>query len=782
MGPTESRKTAESRETGSVREYRIEGMDCAECVQTVRGAIERLPEVASCSVYLGAEKAVVEWRGRAPEDERLAAVVQGAGYRLRDEGRSVPGRERLGEPGGEAGRARGAGRGGEPDGEAARGRAGEAGGLRFGASIIRIFILLTGGVLGIVVAGEIFGLAEQLTARIPAPVMGTLLGGAGLPIFLKVARAALQGRVLSHTLMTVGAVAAVIVGAWTTAAVVVLFMHVGTYAERLTSTKSRSAVRSLVECAPRSARRIVSRDGVSGGSSSEGVPGVPGPGGSSTGVGRTAVSDGEEVVGVEEIVDVSDLSPGDVVVVFPGERVPADGIVAGGSAWVNEAALTGESLPTAVESGSRVLAASIVTGGAVHVRVNRIGSDSVFGSVVRMVEEAEANQGATARVADRFSGYYLPIVAAISLATFMIGGEVMPAVAVLVVACSCSFALATPIAMLASVGAAAKRGLLIKGGRYIEQAKGAETLLVDKTGTLTTGNVVVTEVVAEEPRVLAYAASAERYSEHPIGAAIRAHAAARGVAVEAPRDFEAVPGGGVRAVVDGCEVRVGTPRFIGHDPASSEGLQQLAAEGKSVALVEIDGTVRGAIALADRLRDDVAGALVAAFRLGIRRIEVLTGDSPAGANGIAQELRRQTGLGEGAFQVRASLLPADKVERVRQLQAEGERVIMIGDGINDAPALAEADVGIAAGELDVTVNAAPVVFLRDDWELLPRFIAIVRRTMRVVHLNIGFTAVYNLAGLGLAAFGMLPPAVAAALQSLPDLGILANSSRLLRPK
>ncbi|MCQ3978372.1 MAG: ATPase P, partial [Anaerolineae bacterium] len=349
---------------------------------------------------------------------------------------------------------------------------------------------------------------------------------------------------------------------------------------------------------------------------------------------------------------------------------------------------------------------------------------------------------------------------------------------VLVVACSCSFALATPIAMLASIGAGAKRGLLIKGGKYLELLARADVLLLDKTGTLTLGQPQITDVIPlngmSTADILSLAASAERYSEHPLAEAVRAAARAQNLALAEPSHFEAVPGMGVRVNLNGNLITVGNRRMT---PAATSLplVSKLEAQGKSLLFLSRDEELAGVLAAADTLRPEVPAALATVRALGVRQIELLTGDNEQAAGALAEIL---------GVAYRANLLPEDKIAVVRDYQAKGHTVVMVGDGVNDAPALAQADVGIAMGAAgtDIAIEAAHVALMREDWMLVPEVLRIARRTIGVVKMNIAFTAVYNLVGLTLAAFGFLPPIVAAAAQSLPDLGILANSSRLLRQK
>jgi len=338
--------------------------------------------------------------------------------------------------------------------------------------------------------------------------------------------------------------------------------------------------------------------------------------------------------------------------------------------------------------------------------------------------------------------------------------------------------LATPVAMLASIGGSAKRGLLIKGGKYLETLARADIVLVDKTGTLTLGQPQITDVISlnglPTSEILALAASAERYSEHPLAEAVRAAARAQNLSLSEPQDFEAIPGMGIRARVNGSLVAIGNRRFI---PAA-ESLpiaQQLEGQGKTLLFVARNAELTAILAAADTLRPEVPAALAELRALGVKHIELLTGDNERTAAALAEKL---------GVQYRANLLPEDKIEIVKEYQAKGHTVAMIGDGVNDAPALAQSNIGIAMGAAgtDIALEAAHVALMREDWSLVPEVIGIARRTMGIVKMNLAFTAVYNVVGLALAAFGILPPVLAAAAQSLPDLGILANSARLLRQK
>ena len=332
--------------------------------------------------------------------------------------------------------------------------------------------------------------------------------------------------------------------------------------------------------------------------------------------------------------------------------------------------------------------------------------------------------------------------------------------------------------MLGSVGASAKRGLLIKGGKYLELLARADVLLVDKTGTLTLGQPRVTDVVSlnglSRAEILTFAASAERYSEHPLAEAVRSLARDENISLLEPQDFEAVPGLGVRAIINQQRIVVGNRRMI----PSADSLSiatELEAQGKTLLFMERDDTLVGVFAAADTLRSEVPAALNEARLLGICHIELLTGDNERTASALAEKL---------GVSYRANLLPENKINIVKEYQAKGHVVVMVGDGVNDAPALAQADVGIAMGAAgtDVAIEAAHIALMREDWNLVPEVLRIAQRTMRIVKINLAFTTLYNIIGLSLAAFGILPPVLAAAAQSLPDIGIMGNSARLLKQK
>lgn len=469
-------------------ELPIEGMDCADCARHVSRALEAVPGVCRVEVLLAAQKAVLKIDPHHPPTlASLCRAVETAGYRvapIETHPAGAPPARRI----------------------------------------VGLLALVFGAVLVVVVLGEWLGLFEQLTQRIPWPVGVGLVGVLGYPIFRRVVQALLRGRILAHTLMSIGVLAALLVGAWPTAAVVVCFMHVGDYVERFTTAQARSALRKLSQLMPRMAH--VERDG--------------------------------------ELTEVAAeaVRPGEIVLVRPGERVPVDGEVLEGTATLDTSALTGESMPVEVSLGASVLAASLVHQGYLRLKVTRTGAATTFGCILHLVETAEAHRSTTERLADRFSAYYLPVVAAVALGTYLLRGDVMATVAVLVVACSCAFALATPVAVLAAIGAAARQGVLIKGGRYLEALARADVVLIDKTGTLTLGRPQLSEIVplnSYPPDVLlTLAAAAEYASAHPLAEAIRtaARAVCRCVAPKQPIRCQALASRpastAIRCALSGC--------------------------------------------------------------------------------------------------------------------------------------------------------------------------------------------------------------------------------------
>ncbi|MSQ02167.1 MAG: heavy metal translocating P-type ATPase [Myxococcales bacterium] len=486
-------------------------------------------------------------------------------------------------------------------------------------------------------------------------------------------------------------------------------------------------------------------------------------------------------------VALDSVTIGERLVVRPGERVPVDGLVVEGVSAVDESALTGESALVTRGVGSTVLGGSLLHEGRLLVEARRIGADSAIGRIVRMVEEAQAAKAKVQRLADRISAVFVPVVVVIAVLTAathaLLGhgaeASVLAAVAVLVIACPCALGLATPTAILVGTGRAAELGVLVRDVSALERARTVDTLVIDKTGTLTEGRPSVTSVAcapgADEAQVLALAAAAERWSEHPLGRAIREEAHRRGLAALGSEDFEAPIGRGVTALVHApsgpTDVRVGGRSFVhGADGAFEVEADRHGAAGSTVVWVSAGGRLLGIIALADTLRGGARDAVVALRKRGVDVI-LATGDQPAAAEAVAVAL--------GLTRVHSALQPADKVALVRRLQAEGRVVAMVGDGVNDAPALAAADVAIAiGGGADVAQETAALTLVGGDIRRVVTALEISQATLRVIRQNLAWAFGFNILAIPIAALGLLNPMIASGAMAMSSVLVVSNALRL----
>jgi Cu+-exporting ATPase len=494
---------------------------------------------------------------------------------------------------------------------------------------------------------------------------------------------------------------------------------------------------------------------------------------------------------------VSEVAVGDLIRVRPGEKIAVDGEVVEGASAVDESMLTGESLPVEKRPGARVIGGTVNRTGSFTFRATRVGKDTVLAQIIRLVEEAQGSKAPIQRLADQVSAVFVPIVLVIAGVTFGVWWLWGPhpavlfaltnAVAVLVIACPCAMGLATPTAIMVGTGKGAEHGVLIKSAEALELLHKVGTVVLDKTGTLTAGKPVVTDVIAvngaEEETVLALAAAAEQGSEHPLGEAIVNRAKELGLALPPVSDFQAVPGHGIEARVEGRRLLLGNARLLTERGVGLAGLEgeasRFTAEGKTVVYIALDGTAVGLIAVADVLKPEARDAVAALKAIGIQ-VVMLTGDSRRTGEAIARQV--------GIDRVLAEVLPEDKADEIKRLQSEGRLVAMVGDGINDAPALAQADVGIAMGSgTDVAIEAADVTLMRGDLRGVVTAVQLSRRTIRIIRENLVWAFSYNVILIPVAAGVLYPfwgillsPILAGAAMAFSSVSVVTNSLRLKR--
>ncbi|WP_117423691.1 copper-translocating P-type ATPase [Mycobacterium marinum] len=536
-----------------------------------------------------------------------------------------------------------------------------------------------------------------------------------------------------------------------TAALIIAFVVLGRYFEARATGKTREAISTLLEMGAKEACLLV---------------------------------DGQEI-----LVPVEQVQVGDLLLVRPGEKIPVDGEIIDGRAAVDESMLTGESMPVEKAMGDRVAGATVNTDGLLTVRATAVGADTALAQIVRLVEQAQGGKAPVQRLADRVSAVFVPAVLGVAALTFAgwallaanpIAG-MTAAVSVLIIACPCALGLATPTAIIVGTGRGAEMGILVKGGEVLEASKKIDTVVFDKTGTLTRGQMQLTDVIPDKRQkadlVLRIAAAVESGSEHPVGAAIVAGAREQDLEIPAATSFTNLAGHGVRAQVDGQTVLVGRRKLVDeNDLRLPEHLAAAAAEleeqGRTAVFVGRDDRVVGVLAVADTIKDDAVDVVRQLHEMGLQ-VAMITGDNARTAAAIADQV--------GIDRVLAEVLPEDKVNEVRRLQDEGRLVAMVGDGVNDAPALVQADLGIAIGTgTDVAIEASDITLMSDRLDGVVRSIQLSRQTLRTIHQNLGWAFGYNTAAIPLAAFGLLNPVVAGAAMGLSSVSVVTNSLRLRR--
>jgi heavy metal translocating P-type ATPase len=566
-------------------------------------------------------------------------------------------------------------------------------------------------------------------------VLCTLVGG--FPIFHEAYENIVQRRMTMELSMAIAIVAALAIREIFTALVITLFVLVAEILEGLTVSRGRTAIRHLVGLLPTTAtvRRNESW----------------------------------------QDVETSEIASGDVVLVKPGARIPVDGVVVGGHSFVDQATITGESMPAEKSNGSSVYAGTINQSGALEILVNRMGRDTTFGKIIDAVERAEKSRAPIQGIADRLAGYLVYFALGAAALTFLVTHNVRSTISVVIVAGACGIAAGTPLAILGAIGRSAQLGSIIKGGLYLEALANIDTVLLDKTGTLTYGTPEVVDIHPADgvpvTSLLQAAVIAESRSEHPVGRAVLKKASGMGISIEEPEKFEYTPGKGIVAAYDGVEIIVGNRLFLrGHQVQLPDGT---AMQTDSEIFVARQGKFLGTLVVADTLRPEAAKAIQDLKAMGLKTV-LLTGDSKVVADDIGRKL--------GVDEIAAELLPEDKLEFVGRLTRERHNVVMVGDGVNDAPALMKATVGIAMGAgTDVARESANVVLIGNDLSKLVDTLGIARRCHRTIMQNFVGTLVVDSIGVGLAAFGFLNPLLAAFIHVSSEMAFILNSARLLPP-
>ena len=597
------------------------------------------------------------------------------------------------------------------------------------------------GIMLLILISAAFPAVRELLGFDPVLIPLIILGG---HLLYSTVKATIQTkRITAGVLVVIAMIATLFIEDYLAGAIVGLMMVIGEALEGMTLEKTRNAVRELIKLTPSVA---------------------------------SVLRNGQWVQ-----VALGEVQRGDTVLVRPGERVPVDGRIIAGSAAVDESSIKGESMPADKLEGAKVFAGSMCVTGALEVFVEKVGADTTFGQIIRVIKEAQMNKGATQKFADMFAGYFTPVVLLLAVAVYLLTGELVRAITILVIACPCALVLATPTAVVAGVGNAAKRGALIKGGVTLEQTGRITAVLFDKTGTLTKGTPAVKSIEAfagfSEEQVLRFAAAAEQKSEHPIAKAILRKAAADGIVLEPAQDFVMEIGRGVSAVVGTSKVSVGNTRLL-KDMTTSVAVRSAAEAqeslGRTALLVVVDGQVAGCLAVADTIREDAPQMIALLRQSGIKTIAMLTGDNKSVAAAIAKEV--------GITEFRAGLLPQEKLDVVREYQAKKEVVAMVGDGVNDGPSLVIADVGVAMGAMgtDVAIEAADIALMGDNLLLIPEMLGLSKAALKVIQQNIWvFAVAVNVVGMAFGSLGEMTPIQAAIVHNVASVAVVVNSARLL---
>ena len=566
----------------------------------------------------------------------------------------------------------------------------------------------------------------------------------GIPITISAIQGLFHHQVNVDELVAIAIIASVAFGEYLSAGFVAFMMLFGKILEDFTAARAETALENLGKLVPITAR--VRRDGE------------------------------------DRSIPISQVVPGDLVITKSGERIAVDGVVFSGQASVNQAPITGESIPVAKTKGSGVYAGTLNELGLLEIRTRKLGESTALGQVMHLVTEAEKNRAPIVRIADRYAKYFTPVILIVAAMVYVLTQNVTAALAVLIVACPCALVMATPIAVIAGVANGARRGILIKGGARLEAAGRVTAVAIDKTGTITLGEPKVVKIVtsdsAGEQDILKYAAIAERSSEHLLGKAILNKAKKIGLNIPTADEFYTVPGQGTIARLDGKLIIVGNEGLLREHNVSlpttlAATIGELEEEGLTPLLVTLSGKALGVIGVADTIRQEMSQAIHDLKNSGVKKVVMITGDSPE----IARRVARTVGINEW----RARLLPQQKVESIKMLQQDGYSVAMFGDGINDAPALAQADVGVAMGitGTDIAMDTADIVLMTDDALKAAESINLSHHTLKTIRQNLAFALLFNLIGIAAAASGILNPIGAAIFHNFGSVAVVVNSARLV---
>ncbi|MEE9508379.1 MAG: cation-translocating P-type ATPase [Anaerolineales bacterium] len=593
--------------------------------------------------------------------------------------------------------------------------------------------------------GFVTGLLGQPQAADYLYLASAIIGGA--PIFILAAGNILRDFDLTAGVMvSIAMIAALIVGEYEAAAIVALMMLVGEMLEDFTVARADNALNELANLVPATV---------------------------------TLRQDSEDVE-----VPIEMVRRGDLVLVRPGGRIPIDGRILKGTAAVDQSSITGESIPLDKGPGDGVYAGTLCHAGALEILVENIGQETTLGNMISLVKQAQETQAPVQRVANKYAQYMAPLAIIIAIVTYFLTKDIIRSITVLIVICPCSLVLATPTAVVAAIGNAAKRGVLVKHGIAMEQIGKVDIVAFDKTGTLTLGEPRLKKTISlngmGEQNILALSASAERSSEHPLGKAVVAAALDANLDVVLPEDFEALPGHGIRAVVQGRDVLIGVRMLRQHGiilvETTKAKMRDLEAGGNTVIPIAVDQEVAGLLVFSDTVRPESKNAIQSLKQLGIKEIVLISGDNPQVAEAVGKELT--------VDRILSQVLPEQKLEFIRRLQAKELKVAYVGDGVNDAPALAAADVGVAMGTVGtaIAMETADIVLLTDKIERLPYLIDLSRSGLDVIRNNVIFSMSMNVLAVALSVFGIIGPVVGAVMHEVSALPVVANSARLIGRK